>query len=159
MKLSAGLLLHRRTVAGHVEVLLGHPGGPLFARKDDGYWSIPKGECEPGEDLVAAAYREFAEELGVPAPAGPLVALGEAAGRGRKVNTIWALAGDLDVTDVRSNLFSMEWPPRSGRQQEFPELDRAGWFDLDTARRKLFAAQVPFVDRLAVHLQAPAGGS
>lgn len=159
MKLSAGLLLHRRTGAGPVEVLLGHPGGPLFARKDDGYWSIPKGECEPGEDLLAAAYREFAEELGMPAPAGPLLPLGDAAGRGRKTNTIWALAGDLDVTAVRSNLFAMEWPPRSGRRQEFPELDRAAWFDLDTARRKLFAAQVPFVDRLAAHLCGGGSGS
>jgi predicted NUDIX family NTP pyrophosphohydrolase len=156
-KTSAGLLLWRRAPsggdgAGAVQVLLGHPGGPYFARKDDGSWSVPKGEYVPGEEPLAAAYREFAEELGVEPPAGDPVPLGHAKGTGGKVNTIWALEGDLDVGDVHSNTFTLEWPPRSGRQQEFPEIDRAEWFDLTAARVKIFAAQRPFLDRLAEHL-------
>ena len=147
---SAGLLLWRRPAADHrtVEVLLAHPGGPLFARRDDGSWSIPKGEYGPEEEPLAAAYREFAEELGQQAPAGTPLPLGEAGQRGGKVNTVWALQGDLDVSEVRSNLFALEWPPRSGRTQEFPEVDRAAWFDLSQGRVKLFASQLPFLDRL-----------
>ena len=144
---SAGLLLWRRAGEG-VELLLGHPGGPLFARKDDGVWTVPKGEVDPGEELLAAARREFTEELGLPAPAGDAVALGDVRLRSGKVVSVWALEGDLDVTSIDSNLFAMEWPPRSGRTQEFVELDRAAWFAPDRARVALTASQVPFVDRL-----------
>lgn len=151
-KTSAGLLLWRRPDGGPVEVLLAHPGGPFFARKDDGSWSVPKGEYEPGEEPLAAAYREFTEELGVAPPDGDPVPLGVAPSPGGKVNTAWALEGDLDPADARSNTFRMEWPPRSGRQQEFPEIDRVAWFDLPTARTKLFTSQHPFLDRLAEHL-------
>ena len=144
---SAGVLVYRSGETG-VEVLLAHPGGPLFARKDDGHWAVPKGEHGPEEDALAAAHREFAEELGQPAPAGQAVPLGEARQRSGKVNEVWAVEGDLAVGEVRSNLFSMQWPPRSGRYQEFPEIDRAQWFALAQARTKLFPAQLPFLDRL-----------
>jgi predicted NUDIX family NTP pyrophosphohydrolase len=150
-KVSAGLLLWRRGGRGTIEVLLGHPGGPYFARKDDGYWSVPKGEYDQGEDPLAAAYREFGEELGVAPPPGEPVPLGHAQASG-KVNTVWALEGDLDVAAAHSNSFSLEWPPRSGRMREFPEVDRAAWFDLATAREKIFASQRPFLDRLADYL-------
>ncbi|NHC44461.1 NUDIX domain-containing protein [Motilibacter aurantiacus] len=150
-KRSAGLLLWRRR-DDVVQVLLAHPGGPLFARKDDGHWSVPKGEYTAEEEPLAAARREFLEELGKPAPDGEPVPLGEARQSSGKVNTVWALHGDLDVAGVHSNLFSMEWPPRSGRLQEFPEIDRAEWFDLEAARRKIFASQLPFLDRLAAHV-------
>lgn len=143
VKRSAGLLVWRRGPDG-VEVLLGHPGGPLFASKD--IWTIPKGEYDGTEDPLAAARREFAEELGLPAPPGPDVALGEVKQRGGKLVTVWAVEGDLDATLARSNLFSMQWPPRSGRWQEFPELDRAQWFPLDAA--PVFPAQAPFLERL-----------
>ncbi len=149
---SSGILLFRRTGGGAVEVLLGHMGGPFWARKDDGAWSIPKGEHDPDEDAEAAARREFAEELGLPVPAPELIPLGEV--RARKVLTVWAVEGDLDVGAVRSNTFELEWPPRSGRLQEFPEIDRAAWFDVDTARSKLAAGQRPFLDRLLAHLAA-----
>ena len=147
-KLSAGLLVFREG-AGGIEVLLVHPGGPFWAKRDDGAWSIPKGEYGPGEDPLAVARREFLEELGVepPEPAAA-VPLGEVRQSNGKVVTAWALPGDVDVSLVRSNTFTMEWPPRSGRVQEFPEVDRAGWFDPVTARRKLIAAQAAFVDRL-----------
>jgi predicted NUDIX family NTP pyrophosphohydrolase len=151
VKVSAGLLLFRRTAEGVVEVLLGHPGGPFFARKDDGFWSVPKGEYHDGEEPLAAAYREFTEELGLEPPAGDPVPLGHAHARG-KVNTVWALEGDLDVSAARSNTFHMEWPPGSGRQREFPEIDRVSWFDLSAARVKIFTSQRPFLDRLAEHL-------
>ena len=147
-KRSAGLLLWRRAATG-VEVLLGHPGGPLFARRDDGVWTIPKGEYDADEDGRAAAYREFAEEIGVAPPDGAAVPLGEVRQAGGKVVSVWAQEGDVDAAAISSNVFTMQWPPRSGRMQEFPELDRAAWFDLDDARRKVFAAQVPFLDRLA----------
>ena len=150
--ISAGLLLHRlHPERPGVELLLGHMGGPFFARKDDGAWSIPKGLTEPGEELFAAAVREFTEELGSPPPAGPPVPLGSARGRGKTI-TVFAVAGDFDATTITSNHFSLEWPPRSGRLQSFPEIDRAAWFDAATARRKLSTAQVPFVDRLLEHL-------
>jgi len=145
---SAGLLLWRR-VDGARQVLLGHPGGPLFARRDEGVWSIPKGEHGPGEVPLDAAYREFTEETGLAPPAGEPVALGEVRLRSGKVVTAWAVEGDLDVTQVRSGPFEMTWPPRSGRVQSFPELDRAAWFDLDTARSKLTPGQVPLLDRFA----------
>ncbi|WP_091939864.1 NUDIX domain-containing protein [Trujillonella endophytica] len=146
-KRSAGVLLHRRGPAG-VEVLLGHMGGPFWARKDAAAWSIPKGEYVDGEDPEAAARREFAEELGSPVPAAELAPLGEVRASG-KVLTVWAAEGDLDADACTSNTFALEWPPRSGRMQEFPEIDRAGWFDLVAAREKLVKGQVPFLDRLA----------
>jgi predicted NUDIX family NTP pyrophosphohydrolase len=151
-KTSAGLLLWRHREGGPVEVLLAHPGGPFFARKDDGVWSVPKGEYTEGEEPLAAAYREFAEELGVAPPDGDPVPLGLARATGGKVNTVWALEGDLDPGAAQSNTFTMQWPPRSGRRQEFPEVDRVDWFDLATARVKIFSSQRPFVDRLAEHL-------
>ncbi len=144
---SAGVLLWRRRPDGGVEVLLGHMGGPFWARKDDGAWSIPKGEYGPGEEPLDVARREFEEELGSPVPAADLVPLGELRGSG-KVLTMWAAEGDLDAAACRSNTFELEWPPRSGRVQEFPEIDRAAWFPLDGARPKLVKGQVPFLDRL-----------
>ncbi len=140
------MLLHRIGPTGR-EVLLGHMGGPFWARKDDGAWSIPKGEYADGEDAEVAARREFAEELGSPVPAGALAPLGELRASG-KVLAVWAAEGDLDAAACVSNTFPLEWPPRSGRVQEFPEIDRAGWFGLAEARRKLVRGQVPFLDRL-----------
>lgn len=147
-KLSAGLLLHRRGADGGLEVLLVHPGGPFWAGKDEGAWSIPKGECGPDEDPLTAARREFEEELGRPPPAGVLVELGEVRQKGGKRVTAWALAGDLDVTRIESDTFELEWPPRSGRMQAFPEVDRAEWCDLATARRRLLEGQLPLLDAL-----------
>ncbi len=148
-KRSAGILLHRRSGDGALEVLLVHPGGPFWAKKDLGAWSIPKGEYEDGEDALAAARREFAEELGSPAADGELVALGEVCQKSGKVVTAWALEGDIDADAVTSNTFTMEWPPRSGRTREFPEVDRAAWFGLDEARERILPAQAPLLDRLA----------
>ena len=148
---SAGILLYRRR-GGGVEVLLVHPGGPLWARRDAGAWSIPKGEYGEGEDPVAVALREFQEETGQPPPEGALVPLGEVRQRGGKVVTAFAVAGDLDPAAITSNTFTLEWPPRSGVRREFPEVDRAGWFDPATAREKLPAAQAELVDRLLAAL-------
>lgn len=147
-KRSAGIVLYRRS-AGGVEVLLGHMGGPFWARKDAGAWSIPKGELDPGEDAASAARREFSEELGLPVPDGELVELGEVKQSGGKTVTAWALAGDLDPALVVPGTFEMEWPPRSGRRAEFPEIDRADWFGLGTAAEKIVAGQRPLLDRLA----------
>jgi predicted NUDIX family NTP pyrophosphohydrolase len=144
---SAGLLLHR-TGPGGVELLLGHMGGPFWARKDDAAWSVPKGEHGPDEDPLVAARREFVEEMGSPPPDGLPRELGSVRMRGGKVITVFALEGDFDAGHIVSNHFTIEWPPRSGRIASFPEIDRAAWFDADTARRKLVSAQVPFVDRL-----------
>jgi predicted NUDIX family NTP pyrophosphohydrolase len=149
---SAGILLFRRP-AGALELLLVHPGGPYWARKDDGAWSIPKGEHAEGEDALACARREFEEETGSAPPPGELVALGEVRQRSGKRVSAWAAEGDLDPAAVRSNTFAVEWPPRSGRMQEFPEVDRAGWFAPDDARRLLVPAQAAFVDRLVEHLR------
>ncbi|RZQ62224.1 NUDIX domain-containing protein [Amycolatopsis suaedae] len=146
-KRSAGILLYR-TTTGRTEVLLGHMGGPFWARKDDGAWSIPKGEYESGEQPQAAARREFTEELGLPVPDGELVDLGEVRQSGKTV-TVWALHGDLDPADVVPGTFDLEWPPRSGRIQRFPEIDRAAWFDLTAAETKLVKGQRPFLARLA----------
>ena len=146
-KRSAGLLLYRR--APEFEVLLVHPGGPFFAKKDDGVWSVPKGEYEPDEDPLAAAVREFEEELGSPPPAGERIDLGDVKQRAGKIVSAWAVEGDIDAAAVVSNTFEMEWPPRSGRTAEYPEIDRAEWFDLATARTKILAAQQPFLDRLS----------
>jgi predicted NUDIX family NTP pyrophosphohydrolase len=145
--LSAGILLYRRS-AEHLEVLLGHPGGPFFANKDEGHWTVLKGEGEPGDDLEALARREFEEETGHAAPDGEPIPLGEIRQRGGKVVHAWALEGDLDPAEATSNTFEMEWPPRSGRTKEFPEIDRVAWFELAEARTKLKAEQTPFLDRL-----------
>ena len=144
---SAGVLLHRTGPDGAVQVLLAHMGGPFWARKDEGAWSIPKGEHPETEDPRAAAQREFAEELGSPAPDGELRALGTVRS-GSKVIAAFALAGDLDVDHIVSNTFEVEWPPRSGRRQSFPEVDRAAWFGVDEARTKIVKSQQPFLDRL-----------
>jgi predicted NUDIX family NTP pyrophosphohydrolase len=144
---SAGILLYR-LAAGELEVLLVHPGGPFWARRDDGVWSIPKGEYEPGEEPMVAARREFAEELGREPPAGELLDLGEIRQRSGKRVRAWALEGDLDADAIVSNDFMIEWPPRSGRMREFPEVDRAAWFDVRRAREKLNPGQVPLLDRL-----------
>jgi len=148
---SAGLLMYRRR-GGGIEVLLVHPGGPFWAKKDQGAWSIPKGEYEPGEDPLAAARREFTEETGI-VPEGAFVALAPLRQRSGKIVRAFAIEGDLDPQAIRSNTFVMEWPPRSGRLQEFPEVDRAAWFSLEEAKQKLLAAQVALVEELARLLQ------
>ena len=144
---SAGLLVYRVT-GEEVLVLLVHPGGPFWAKREDGAWSIPKGEYQPDEDPQAAAIREFNEELGVKPPSTPLVDLGEVRQAGGKLVRAWAVCGDFDVESVVSNTFEMEWPPRSGRSETFPEVDRAEWCDPSTARRRLVPAQVAFLDAL-----------
>jgi predicted NUDIX family NTP pyrophosphohydrolase len=141
-------VLYREATGGGLEVLLVHPGGPFWARRDLGAWSIPKGEYGPDEAPLAAARREFAEELGVAAPEGPIEDLGEVRQKSGKRVRAWALAGDVDVSRVRSNTFTLEWPPRSGVTQEFPEVDRAEWFGLTVAREKMIPAQVALLDRL-----------
>jgi predicted NUDIX family NTP pyrophosphohydrolase len=144
---SAGLLLFRH-VGSDLEVLLVHPGGPFWATRDVGSWSIPKGECEEGEDPRATAWREFAEELGTPAPQGEALELGEVRQKAGKIVVAWAIAGDLDPEHITSNTFTMEWPPRSGRSEEFPEVDRAQWFGLAEARERINPAQVALLERL-----------
>lgn len=164
---SAGILLFRRgptapddAGSNEPEVLLGHPGGPFFARRDEGHWSIPKGEPDsPDDDLLAVARREFAEETGHPTPAaqpdgGPPIALGTIVQKGGKIVHAWAVEGDLDPAAAVSNEFEMEWPPRSGQRQSFPEIDRVAWFAPDEARRRLKPTQIPFVDRLVEILGA-----
>ncbi|MHB1931219.1 MAG: NUDIX domain-containing protein, partial [Acidimicrobiales bacterium] len=151
-KASAGLLLYRLRPPGEVEVLLVHPGGPAWAKRDIGAWSVPKGELDPGEDPAAAAEREFAEELGTASPTGRRLDLGQVTQASGKVVTAWAAEGDLDTSAVVSNLFEMEWPPRSGRRASFPEVDRAEWFTLDEARRQINPAQEVLLDRLRDHL-------
>jgi predicted NUDIX family NTP pyrophosphohydrolase len=146
-KLSAGVLLYR-TCDGVVEVLIAHPGGPFWARKDDGAWSIPKGEYTDGDDPWLAAQREFSEEIGLSLPAGPRVDLASLKQAGGKVVTAFAVRGDLDITDARSNTFELEWPKGSGRVREFPEVDRVGWFSVMQARVKLLTGQRTFLDRL-----------
>jgi predicted NUDIX family NTP pyrophosphohydrolase len=148
MRTSAGLLLYRGAPDGP-QVLIGHMGGPYWAAKEDHAWSIPKGEIEPGEDPLTAARREFAEEIGAAAPAGETHGLGQARQRTGKLARVWAQQGDLDVSAATSNTFEMEWPPHSGQLRSFPEIDRVGWFDIDTARKKLVQAQEVFLDRLA----------
>ncbi|HET7704303.1 MAG TPA: NUDIX domain-containing protein [Candidatus Limnocylindrales bacterium] len=154
---SAGILLFRRrdtASGGGLEVLLAHPGGPFFARRDAGHWTIPKGEPDDAmDDLLAVARREFAEETGHPAPAGqpggePPIPLGTIVQKGGKVVHGWAIEGDLDPVTSISNTFEMEWPPRSGRRRTFAEIDRVEWFAPDEARRRLKPTQVPFIDRL-----------
>ena len=147
---SAGILLYRRR-SGALEVLLAHPGGPFWARRDDGAWTIPKGLIDAGETPEAAARREFFEELGMEA-AGTLLPLGSVRQRGGKHVEAFALEGDFDIAALRSNTFETEWPPRSGRVNTYPEVDRAEWMDLATARIKLLEAQRPFLDRLEAAL-------
>src|SRR4051812_27019734 len=151
MTTSSGLLLYRLS-GSRPEVLLGHMGGPYWARKDDGAWSIPKGEYSPAEQPLAAARREFREELGSAAPAGPVLELGEVRQRSGKRIVAFAVEGDFDPSTLDSNTFTIEWPPRSGRHAEFPEIDRAAWFGLETARRKLVKGQVPLLEALASKL-------
>jgi predicted NUDIX family NTP pyrophosphohydrolase len=149
---SAGILLFRRGASG-VEVLLVHPGGPFWVRRDAGAWSIPKGEYEPDDaDPRACALREFEEETGTAPDPSRLVELGQVRQKGGKVVAAWALEGDLDAEAIRSNTFELEWPPRSGRRQHFPEVDRAAWFGAAEAREKLVPAQSAFVDRLLEQL-------
>jgi predicted NUDIX family NTP pyrophosphohydrolase len=143
---SAGILLYRHR-AGGLEVLLVHPGGPFWRNRDEGAWSIPKGEFDDHEDALAAARREFAEETGT-AIDGEFVALAPHRQRSGKTVHAWAVEGDLDAAAVRSNSFSMEWPPKSGRTAEFPEVDRAAWFPIAEARKKLLPGQLPFLDQL-----------
>ena len=145
-KVSAGILLFRRR-ENQLEVLLGHPGGPFWSKKDAGAWSIPKGELAPDEDPLAGAIREFEEETGY-RPSGAFLPLPEVRQAGGKLVLAWAVSGDLDPSTVKSNLFSMEWPPRSGTIAEFPELDRAGWFSVEEARVRLLAGQRPLLDAL-----------
>ncbi|MEU1592176.1 NUDIX domain-containing protein [Streptomyces sp. NPDC005708] len=147
---SAGLLLFRRGDQ-HLEVLLGHMGGPFFARRDAGAWTMPKGEYEPGESPWEAARREFQEELGLPPPDGQAFSLGEVRQAGGKLVTAWAIEADLDPAIIEPGTFTMEWPPRSGRLREFPELDRVAWFALDRARDVIVKAQAAFLDRLMEH--------
>jgi len=151
---SAGLLVWRRSPGG-IEVLLVHPGGPLWAKKDEGAWSIPKGEIDDaGEEPIDVAMREFREELGTEPPTSDPHALGEIRQSGGKLVTAWAVEGDVDVATIESNTFEMEWPPRSGARRSFPEVDRADWFTLDEARVKLLASQAVFVDRLEEAVRA-----
>ncbi|MBN1359871.1 MAG: NUDIX domain-containing protein [Sedimentisphaerales bacterium] len=142
---SAGILMYRQRE--RLEVLLVHPGGPFWARKDTGAWSIPKGEYAAGQDPLKAAQREFREETGLAAE-GPFAPLGSVKQPGGKTVTAWALEGDCDPNGLTSNTFSMEWPPRSGKQQEFPEVDRAAWFDLETAQSKIHQGQIPLLEAL-----------
>lgn len=176
-KLSAALLLYRVRIGGpaaeparadveadvdveaEVEVLIVHPGGPLWARRDAGAWSIPKGEYDPGDDPWAAAQREFEEEVGATAPTGARFDLGQARQRSGKIITAFAVAGDLDVRHLRSNEFRMQWPPGSGEMRSFPEVDRAEWFAIPTARGQLNPGQVPFLDRLRDRLASRPGST
>jgi predicted NUDIX family NTP pyrophosphohydrolase len=152
-KRSAGLLLYR-TDNGDLEVLIAHMGGPFWARKNEGAWSVPKGEYDDDEDPLAAATREFGEELGVAPPEGTPVDLGTVKQSGGKVVTVYALEGDVDLAQFKSNTFAVEWPRNSGRLQEFPEVDRVEWADLQTAARLLVKGQVPFLDALRRHVQS-----
>jgi predicted NUDIX family NTP pyrophosphohydrolase len=146
-KRSAGLLMYRRAISGEVEVLLVHPGGPFWAKKDKGAWSISKGEYADGEQPLDAAKREFEEETGFSAQ-GEFLELGQVQQSGGKVVSAWAFEGDCDPAKLVSNRFSMEWPPRSGRMIEFPEVDRGGWFAIHDAKEQILKSQAPFLDRL-----------
>jgi predicted NUDIX family NTP pyrophosphohydrolase len=155
-RISAGILVFRAGADG-LEVLLAHPGGPFWAQKDAGAWSIPKGEPEPGEELLDAARRELAEETGCTVAGEPL-ALGALRQPSGKVVHAWAVRGDFDCTRLRSSTFTLEWPPRSGRAQEFPEVDRAAWFTLPEARTKILRGQAGFLERLERLLDGPSAG-
>ena len=151
-KQAAGILLFRRGTAG-IEVLLAHPGGPLWARKDYGAWTLPKGQFTEGELPLDAAKREFEEEMGS-APVGEFHPLGTLKQPSGKVIHAWAAEADFDCSNMKSNLFSMEWPPKSGRMGEFPEIDRAAWYSIDQARMKILKGQAPFLDRLLALLNS-----
>jgi predicted NUDIX family NTP pyrophosphohydrolase len=151
---SAGLLLYRITAAGVVQVLLAHPGGPFWSRKDEGAWSVPKGEYDLDTDALATAFREFREETGHDAPAGEPIPLGEVRQPSGKRVTAWALKGELDVTTASSNTFEMEWPRGSGTMREFPEVDRLEWVPVEAARTKLLKGQVPFLERLTESIES-----
>jgi predicted NUDIX family NTP pyrophosphohydrolase len=151
-KRSAGILMYRRE-GSEIEALLVHPGGPFWAKKDLGAWSIPKGEYAEGEEPLAIAVREFEEETGA-RPSGDFLPLGEIVQPGRNVVSAWAMEGDFDVGALKSNLFEMEWPPKSGRRASFPEVDRAEWFSIDAARKKILPGQSAFLDRLLSALGA-----
>jgi predicted NUDIX family NTP pyrophosphohydrolase len=154
-KKSAGLLLFRE-MAARVEVLLVHPGGPFWAKKDDGSWSIPKGEFTDDEEPLAAAKREFEEEVGAP-PAGDFIPLDPVRQPSGKLVLAWAVRADFDPSSLKSNTFSMEWPPKSGRQREFPEVDRAAWFEVESARPKILKGQAPFLDQLLDRIEGTEG--
>ena len=149
-KISAGLLMYRDSAeqSASPEILLVHPGGPYWRNKDDGAWTIPKGEVNKGEDLFAAAVREFTEETGL-TPSGSFFPLGEIKHKSGKIVHAWAFIGDCDPAQIHSNTFELEWPPKSGHTQTFPEIDRAGFFDLAAARRKILPSELPLLDRLA----------
>ncbi len=155
-KRSAGILVYRRR-GGDLELLLVHPGGPFWAKKDVGAWSIPKGEYAAGEEPLAAARREFEEETGTPIE-GRFIPLGELTQRGGKIVTAFAVEADFDPASLRSNVFELEWPPRSGRRQSFPEIDRTAWFAPAEARRKILASQSEFITRLLAALGLEASG-
>ena len=148
---SAGILLFRRR-DGDLELLLAHPGGPFFTKRDAGYWTIPKGEVDPGEELLDVARREFLEETGHPSPGGAPIPLGSIVQKGGKTVHGWALEGELDPAAAESNTFEMTWPPGSGRRQSFPEIDRVEWFSPAEARRRIKATQIPLIDRLEAAL-------
>jgi predicted NUDIX family NTP pyrophosphohydrolase len=151
---SAGILLYR-SANGGIEVLLAHPGGPVWAKRDAGAWSVPKGEIEEGEDAWAVARREFEEETGHPAPDGAAIELGEITQKGGKVVVAWALEGDLDPATAHSNTFPFQWPPKSGRYITIPEIDRVEWFSPDEARLRIKDTQIPLIDRLLEALARP----
>jgi len=158
-RFSAGILLFRRPASGGVEVLLAHPGGPIWASRDAGAWGVPKGEFDAGEDdPLAVARREFEEETGHPAPVGEPLGLGEIRQKGGKVVAAWALEGDLDPATARSNTFPLQWPPRSGQWITIPEIDRVEWFSPAEARLRIKDSQTPFVDRLLAALADPHTG-
>ena len=154
MRRSAGILLYRRD-PDSLRVLLAHMGGPFFAKRDSGVWTVPKGEPDPDENLEATARREFAEELGLPVPTGPLVPLGEVVQKNGKVVTAWALEGDLDVEAVVPGTFEMEWPRGSGKVGTFPEVDRAAWWTPAECAERIVPAQLELVTRLVAHLASP----
>jgi predicted NUDIX family NTP pyrophosphohydrolase len=156
-KLSAGILLFRVNENGVLEVLIAHPGGPFWAKKDEAAWSIPKGEYLEGEDAYEAAHREFREELGMDAPSRSSIDLGEIKQSSGKRIRVWAIEGDLDASKIESNTFEMEWPPKSAQSAHFPEVDRATWEPIAVARRKLHKGQVEFLNRLTEALSNEAG--
>lgn len=157
MRTSAGLLVYRFK-DGQPEVFIVHNGGPYWAKKDDGVWSLPKGEIEEGDEPLATAKREFLEETGLPLPEGDIFELGKITyPKGDKEVIAWAVEGDFDISLLKSNTFEMEWPPRSGKRREFPEIDRGGWFTLQEAASKLFPPNLLFLERLASHLNVPFG--